>query len=350
MYGFEDIDKGVLTVENVLALVPEIILWKYYTGVNFKLGVPFCATYRIDNTPSFSIKAHPHTGRLIGKDFSTGFSGDIFGYLGMVYKMEFYYTLVKINIDFDLKLIYNVIKYPSDGLNIKAVSQETKIKIQNYTESVKQSAVNLQILRRASNEHDISYWAQYGIGRTTLNMYNVWPVEKLFKDNVLMYTYSVDDPCYAYYFPRSGHLKCYFPKRSSKRFIGNISNGVDIQGYDQCDIKGPGKMLVLTKSMKDCMTLHEFGIEAVAIHGETQRFNPDFIRHVQKYYKKVVSLYDRDESGFKGARYLWKEYGIIPYFIPKRHACKDISDLYQKRGEKGVREFIETIVDSNVYA
>lgn len=346
MYGFEDIDKGVLTVENVLDLVPEVILWRYYTGVNFKFGKPFCATYRIDNKPSFSIMENKYTGRLIGKDFSTDFSGDIFNYLQMVYKLDFYYTLIKVNLDFDLKLAYNKLKYPVEGLKITKVSSEDKIKIENYNSAVKSSQVKLQILKRPGNDADIAYWAQYGISRATLNTYHVSPVQELYKDGEQIYndiSGTKPDPCYAYYFPKSKHLKCYWPLRKDRRFMGNISNLTDIQGYDQCDIKGPTKLLILTKSMKDCMTLHEFGIDAIAIHGETQKFSPDFIRHIKKYYPRIISLYDRDYSGFIGAKYLWREYKIAPYFINKSHHSKDISDLYKNCGREVVQRMIESM-------
>jgi hypothetical protein len=347
MYGFENIDKNVLTVENILELVPEVILWRYYTGVNFTLNKPFCATYRIDNNPSFSIRENKYTGRLSGVDWARDWHGDIFNYLEMVYSISFYYTLIKINIDFDLKLAYSTLRYPIEGLKVNKISSEDKIKVENYNVAIKASQIKLQIVKRVSTERDIEYWAQYGISRETLNYYHVTPVLELYRNGECIYRYiSLDseyDPCFAYYFPRSKHIKCYFPYRKDRRFLGNISNLTDIQGYDQCDIKGPSRLLVLTKSMKDCMLLHEFGIDAIAIHGETQKFSPDFIRHIKKYYPRIVSLYDRDPSGFLGARYLWKEYRIAPFFIPKRTECKDISDLYKKHGREVAEKMIHVI-------
>ncbi len=173
----------------------------------------------------------------------------------------------------------------------------------------------------------------------------------------MIYYNKRSDPCYVYDFPITDyrpkpHLKCYWPTRTTHRFMGNCSNDRDVQGYDQCSIakKKHADLLVLTKSMKDCMVLHEFGVEAMATHGESQRFDADFIRHLRKYYKRIVSLYDRDltgmiggTSGKGGARYLWREYEICPYFIDKKYVCKDISDLYKTHGQAIVTNFIQKL-------
>ncbi len=335
MLGFGEIGKNDLTVKNILSRVSEITLWRYYIGVDFVLGKPFKAQYRVDNNPSFNV-FRTHSGHIYGKDWGRDFTGDIFSYLKYVYRINFNDALMKINSDFNLGLGTGIIvNIPNAIIDIKTIPiKGTKISNKQFT-----------IFKRTATELDINYWLQYGITRDTLNKYHVWPIDVLMIDGADVYKHSDTNPGYAYHFPRSNHIKCYFPlhKDKSRRFIGNISNETDIQGYDQCNVKGEGELLVLTKSMKDCMLLHEYEIDAMAIHGETQRFNPDFIRHIKKYYRRIISLYDRDITGMRGAKYLWKEYQIEPYFIPKSLGSKDISDLFRDRGISVTTSFVQGI-------
>lgn len=99
--------------------------------------------------------------------------------------------------------------------------------------------------------------------------------------------------------------------------------------------------------MKDVMLLRELGYDSMAIHGENHKFNEDFIRHIKKYRTNIISLYDRDNAGILGAKYLWKNYKIKPYFIPKKYNTKDISDLYKEKGKEIVEEFLKNILLNN---
>lgn len=206
---------------------------------------------------------------------------------------------------------------------------------------------------RPWTDKDLSYWLEYGITREILELYDVYCIEriKIRKSDgkwVLVYSYTEDNPCYGYYFRQSRHIKCYFPFATGDqlRFVGNVNNYQDIQGYYQCNVKKDKKniLLILTKSMKDCMCLRGLGYEAMAIHGEAQYFYKDFIRHIKKYYPVVISLYDRDKTGMKGAKFLWKTYRIRPYFIPKRLVyAKDISDVHKVYSRTKAEETMKEI-------
>jgi hypothetical protein len=99
--------------------------------------------------------------------------------------------------------------------------------------------------------------------------------------------------------------------------------------------------------MKDCMVLRDLGYDSMAIHGEGQRFYTDFIRHIKKYYSVILSIYDRDAAGVRGAKLLWDDFRIPAYFLHRSvrtKECKDVSDMRKIHGREKVKDFIDTTV------
>ena len=351
-YNFEISNNSAdeLTIGNILKRVSEVVLWRYYIGSSFRLDKTFSAPYRPDDKASFSLK-YDYRGRLMFKDFGRpGMYGDIFNYLQKVYNISFIESLERVNEDFKLGLINQTIYVIAKGntkSNNKEISKEEVEKLLKFEKKFKetQSQILIQAVTRKWEEEDLAYWKKFGISKETLDKYFVFPANKVFKNKQLIYTYNPNNPCYVYYFPKSKHVKCYLPLSldKSKRFFGNVNNLEDIQGYYQCDIKNgdrENKLLILTKSMKDVMLLREFGYDAVALHGESHRFEDDFIRHIKKYYGKIVSLYDRDKAGILGAKRLWKEHNIKAFFIQKKWYCKDISDMFMTYERNIVEDFL----------
>lgn len=352
-FNFEISNDGVdfeLTINNILKRVSEIILWRHYIGSNFKIKKIFSAPYRTDNKNSFLL-SYDSRGRLMFKDFGRpGMYGDIFNYLQIVYNISFIESLEKVNEDFNLGLINKTNKIVlKDKLKKikKEVDKEEIEKLLKFEKKFKETEnqILIQAVTRKWEEEDLKYWRKFGISKETLDKYFVYPANKVFKNKHLIYIYNSKNPCYIYYFPNSKHVKCYLPFNpdKSKRFFGNVNNLQDIQGYYQCNIKDgdkENKLLILTKSMKDVMLLREFGFDAVALHGENHRFEDDFIRHIKKYYGKIVSLYDRDKAGILGAKRLWKEHNIKAFFIHKKWHCKDISDMYMTYERDIVKDFL----------
>lgn len=345
-FGFNNVYQE-LTPENVLENVSEVMLWRHYLGTEFQLRKSMCSPLRRDKNPSFSLY-EDSSGRIKFKDFG-GDRGDIFDFLCAKESITFPEALIMVNIDFTLRL--GTVSQQA-GKGLRMVSKQAERQLGRFEEefTVKNpSSSFVQAFVRSYREEDYGFWMGFGIREETLRRYNVYCASKVKVNGVVMYQDSHGDPCYIYHFPRTKHNKCYFPFRTgSRRFVGSTNNYEDIQGYDQCELKkGNKKLLILTKSMKDVMVLRELGYDAMAIHGEGQYFYRDFVRHIKKYYPRIISLYDRDRTGVKGARHIWREYGIQPYFVSKTwtrlHNVKDISDVYKKIGRRAAEEFIEGI-------
>lgn len=344
-YGFNNVYQE-LSVQNILSKVSDVTLWRYYLGMEFELRKNISSPLRKgDDDPSFNLYTNSRD-RVVFKDHGgNGQGGDVFDFLCIRDSLSFLESLIRVNADFRLEL--GTPDQQTYG-GCKPIGTRVEKQLEKFDEefSVKNAAF-IRVWTRSYTEVDYEYWKQYGISRETLEMYKVYCGDKVQVNGVLVYAHSTNNPCYVYYFPRSKHNKCYFPytKDQRKRFLGSTNNYEDIQGYDQCEVKRGTKndLLILTKSMKDVMTLRELGYNAMAIHGEGQYFYKDFIRHIKKYYTRIVSLYDRDRTGMKGAKYLWKEHKICPYFIHKSFGIKDISDMYKTVGRNKTEEFMKKI-------
>jgi len=344
MYSFDIPDD--LTIENVLSRVSEEVLWIYYIG-NFKIGVLFSAPYRIDIKPSFRIK-YDRRGKLVFEDFGRpGFYGGIFDYFKLTEGKSIPETLRMINKDFGLGLgsESSTTRYAKvDRLDLTRMEARAKeIKISEKKE------IFIQVEVKKFDEEDLEYWRGFGVTLKTLLFYNVYRANIVRVDGAVVYNSSYSNKrCYAYYFPKTKHFKCYFPEKETYRFWpSNISKETDIQGYWQCGIKDGNredKLIILTKSMKDCMCLRELGYDAIALHGEAHRIPEDFLRHIKKYYKYIFTLYDKDLTGIVSARRIWRENNIPAYFINKYYESKDISDLVKNKGLKVAEDFMKGVV------
>lgn len=339
MYDFGNTNAKWLSVSNIYAIVPQEVLWRHYYG-NFRVGRTYSSPFRVDPTPSFSI--YERGNKIMAKDHGGDFSGDVIDFVMKKHNLDCHSAQVKINEDFELGLQY----VPRV---IRPFTPQPAVRRQVLHEERRESTVNYEWWKRAAEPEDIEFWSASGITRDTLNLYRVFPLGLLRCNGEVCYTYQFGNPGYVYNFP-SGHIKMYWPfEERHRKFRGNIDNNKDIQGYykyidgrwsgmtEWCN----GQLLILTKSLKDVMLLHEYGIDSVAIHGEGHKFNPDFLtRHAKSRYKVIASLYDRDAAGMKGAAQLWREYGIIPLFVPK--GCgKDITDMRKEKGEERTSEFVD---------
>ena len=133
--------------------------------------------------------------------------------------------------------------------------------------------------------------------------------------------------------------KIYYPKRSDYRFIGNISTKT-IQGYRQ--LPKNGKLLVITKSLKDCACLYSMGIPACAPQSETQFISNTILEDLRQRFDKIVLLFDLDETGIKFSKKIKKEYPFIKVtLLPRTKRCKDISDYYKKYGREETLNMIK---------
>lgn len=320
-----------ITKDWILAKVSQEEIFRYYVGdcVDEKR---FCSILRKDNNPSCSLY-YSKTNILTYKDFATGESLDCFGLVKELFGLNLQEAIKKIASDFGL------FKGEYEANIIKANSS----KIEHAKKKV---LIHFQ--KKPFTQEDLEYWNSYGITETTLNFFDVHSV-KTFWINRTKAPLKKNDLCFVYYFPKTTHCKIYKPLAPKKeKWKSNITNEADIQGYYQMDIKTTKpELLILTSSLKEVMLLHEFGIKAMAIHGENSHFNPKFIEHLRRHCKRIYSLYDIDAAGFASMEKLKQDFGIQPIIMPNFECIdkkiKDLTDSYRYCNKEKVVEFIQSI-------
>jgi len=185
---------------------------------------------------------------------------------------------------------------------------------------------------------ELEYWKQYGIGLETLQRFNIHSCTHLYlktKSGDFENCVRGSEMCFAYIFADNS-VKVYFPERETYRFI---SNSRWIQGLEYLD---DPKLLVITKSYKDVVCLSLFGIQAVAMQGESV-LPPAWL--VNKY--NCVYLADNDAPGKRAAVLIRKKYNIPIALFPQEYremGIKDFSDAYKILGHEYLEDLLNTIL------
>lgn len=322
-----------ITKEFLLSKNSEETYMAYYLGVPIKKGL-FRSPLRNDqhNTCSFF---RGRSGNLYFKDFATGQCLTFEGVVMEKYNCTYHNALKIIATDF--------------GYIQSSVKRESKkVEIQPKFEGDKETFIQVEI--KDFSESELKWWNSFGISESTLKKYKVFSIKTVFLNGNIYAKSTQHSPIYGYYFGKKGEIeqwRIYFPKRKEFRFIGNVSTKT-IQGYKQLPEKG--KLVVITKSMKDCMLLSSLGIPSVAPNSETQFLEEKPLNELRNRFDHLVLLYDSDLTGVRFMNKLRKQHSdLIVCMIPRKYEAKDISDFYQKYGRSKTIELIKESINKIKY-
>lgn len=322
-----------ITKEFLLSKNSEETYMAYYLGVPIKKGL-FRSPLRNDqhNTCSFF---RGRSGNLYFKDFATGQCLTFEGVVMEKYNCTYHNALKIIATDF--------------GYIQSSVKRESKkVEIQPKFEGDKETFIQVEI--KDFSESELKWWNSFGISESTLKKYKVFSIKTVFLNGNIYAKSTQHSPIYGYYFGKKGEIeqwRIYFPKRKEFRFIGNVSTKT-IQGYKQLPEKG--KLVVITKSMKDCMLLSSLGIPSIAPNSETQFLEEKPLNELRNRFDHLVLLYDSDLTGVRFMNKLRKQHSdLIVCMIPRKYEAKDISDFYQKYGRSKTIELIKESINKIKY-
>ena len=319
-----------ITKELILSRFSEEQLMEYYLHISVKKGL-FRSPLRKDKQPTCSFYRNK-SGTLIFKDFATGQHLNIFDVVQSIFRCDYFESLRIIANDFGIVRDNTLHKNPGK-INLNPV----KIKDKEI------SKIQIEIQEFTDNE--LKWWGKYGISKDILKRFNVYSCKHVFLNDQLFAKSQQHCPIFGYYGKKYQGLelwRCYFPKRTSFRFITNWPSK-KIQGYDQLPKKG--KLLVITKSMKDSMCLYSCGITACAPNSENLFISDKVLDDLKNRFENIVVLYDNDRPGLYNMAKIRKEHPELTYvFIPKRYGSKDISDFYKDHGRKETLNLIKTFI------
>jgi len=318
---------GEITKSLLFDKIPQEQLMEFYLGIPVKLNKKFISPLRYDKNPTCNYFYH-RDGDLLFKDHSGAFVGNAVEVVRYKYGLNYPQALEKIASDFGLEAA------GTKPVKIQPISSQGHVEKRRREISVK---------TRAWKSEDLAYWNLFGISPETLDYFNVLAVDTVWIDEFINYSYTPLSPAYAYMFGEKEY-KVYFPYRlkTEVRFIGNSTR---IQGYDQ--LPETGKLLIITKSLKDVMSLYELGVNACAYQAETVIPQPDDINELKIRFSNIYSLYDFDLTGIRTANKIRKLYNITPIFLTngrfgtKNQEAKDSSEFINLHGMQRVKQFVD---------
>jgi len=310
MISFDSVPESI-SKDWILSKLPEEEIFNFY-GLTVR-DDKFCSPLRNDKRPTCNFY-RDNKNRLVYRDWATNHYFDAIGYVMWKYGISYGHALQRIHEDMILR---NPGSKPIKGTTVRITKKQPS---------------RIRIKKRNYSQWDENYWRQYGLSSKVLDFYNVYAVERAWLNDEPFYLYDHNDPCFAYRFGYEEY-KLYFPMREQHRFISSTKR---IQGINQ--LPQTADWLVITKSLKDVMLLHRFGIAAIAMQGEAIIPDNELIEKFTGRFQNIVMFYDNDERGILSMQ---KAKKLIPcVWIPRKYEAKDITDYYKEYGKEATFELI----------
>lgn len=319
--------KPKITEELIFSRFSEETIMGFYLHVPVKKGL-FRSPLRTDKNPTCSFYRNK-SGQLIFKDFATNQHLTCVNVVMTMYNCRYHEAL---------KIIANDMGIVRDDHLVKNKGKIdlNPVKIENKEMS------KIQIEVQDFTKNELRWWGKYGITLEILKKFDVYSCKYVFLNDQLFAKSQEHCPIFGYYGKKYQGFelwRCYFPKRKTFRFITNWMSK-KIQGYDQLPKKG--KLLVITKSMKDCLSMYSCGITAIAPCSENLFVSENVLEDLKKRFKYIVVFYDNDLPGISNMRKIRKTHPELNFFyIPRYYEAKDFSDFYAKYGRKKTLETIK---------
>lgn len=321
------LEPSKITKDLILSKIREETLMEHYLGIPVKKGL-HKSPLRTDSTPTCAFYRNAK-GDLIFKDFRGDFSGNFISVVMYKFNCSFYKALQIIANDF--------------GIVSRKDIKVNKSKIKEYTnvEFKETKAAVIQIECKEYDKHELNYWGRYGITESTLKKFKVYSCKNVWLNNNLFHLQKTKQLVFGYYGGHKDELeqwRIYFPGRKKFKFISNWRK-TQLQGARQLPKEG-GEFLVITKSLKDVMTLYECGVPSVAPISENLFITDSQYERISKAFKNIILFYDNDLAGISNMNKIRKQYPVHVVFIPREFNVKDISDFYEKYGREKTLDLI----------
>ena len=329
-FSLDEIPK--ITKDLILSHVSEEQIMVFYIGSEVKNKKLFRSPLRNDKNPTCSLFRNK-SNTLIFKDFATGQYLNCFEVVMTIYHCNFYEALKIIANDFGIIKQRNLQKNRG-----KIISKDFKIEEKEFSK--------IQVEIQNFTELELKWWNKYGITPEILKNFNVYSCKHVWLNGNLMLKSQQNFPLFGYYggkYQGNELWRIYMPKtKNGFKFMGNWPTK-KIQGYDQLPKKG--KLLVITKALKDVMVLNSFGIAACAPNSETQFISDSVLKELKERFENIIVLFDSDLTGITFMNKLKKKYPELIYtWIPRKYGTKDISDFYKMYKRKETLSLIKEFV------
>jgi len=315
-----------ITKEVLLRRYPEEQYMSHYLGIPVTKKL-FKSTLRIDHRETCSFYRSDKAG-LRYKDFGDGTNFNFIDIVMHLNKCSFSKALRIIANDFGIcredNLDVSVPKFIYTGELIDEKEPcDIKVEIKEFSKK------------------ELEWWDTFGVGHELLKEGRVYSIKSVFLNNIPSYFSSEKCPIYGYFLGHDDNRelwKIYFPTKLKYRFLLNTSK---LQGLHLLPKKG--ELVIVTKSMKDILTLRGLGFYAISAQSENSYLKKEQFEALKKRFTHVIFWYDADRPGMKAMKTLRNMYRALFYWIPSNYKSKDISDFHKKYGRDKTKLFLDNL-------
>lgn len=313
-----------LTFERLLKIANEEYMYSIYLGYYPETKKMYKSPFNDEKTPSFNF--YYKDNKLKFKDYSSNNSGTIVDLVMILYSLDYFQALIKLNNDLNEKSYYRLPSriWARNIINTNNINNKISIILKSYT------------------QEDFDYWKEYYLDINNLEYFNIKPCQEVWLGNNLVYSYNPKNPCYRYVF--NGKYKIYKPLDPKSRWLSNCNNIENIQGFEYLDYKSD--ILIITKSFKDvaCLKQH-LNYDSISFHGESHYIQEKIINYLKNRYQKIYFFYDNDIPGINNAKKLSELYNIPYIYIPEEYKVKDISDYIKNYGIHSAKQIVKLLIN-----
>ena len=320
--------RFMLMGENeILEEVDEYLLYCFYLGYNPEMRVRYKSPVRspdnADDNASWSL--FTNTSRLnreyAWKDSGTGEFGDIYKLVMLMHGCKNKAsTIEKIKQDF--------LFGKGAQLALKGISAPKNI-----------DPAHIKLKSRAFDHEDLQWWkARTGADEEILKRFCVRRVQYYWMYDHQNTPSFCSDRVYSYRI--FDHYQLYFPHRDRDRRFRNDFTDDHLLGFNQLTYQSD--TLIITKSMKDIITLATLGFESVSPRGEHTPIAAKFMEILKSRYKRIVTLFDNDR---KHRAWSYDCPSIELPVLPTKE--KDPSDFYFAFGRDQTKGIIDELLKTH---
>lgn len=314
--------KNIITQFNE---VDEEWAFQFYLGLTERLeGQPIemLTPFKEERTASFFLFCEK---RYFFKCYSTNNGGDI-------------YDLVRIMFKYPNKAIAVSRVFWDYENYLNASGQEYKLNDYSGTSYREHKRFHVESYEmRGWNSIDAQFWGKYFVGSSLLEEYFITPLKlvNLAKtENGVESKAKLERPLLYGYFRKTGDLYKIYQPHNQVKFI-KVNDFV--QGSEQLSLDKP--YLLITKSLKDIVGFRALRLsnwDCISPESENALLPSDYVDVYKRRYQKIVTLFDRDESGQRASSLYKEVYGISA--LDFSWGEKDLTDTLEAKGYDWVQE------------
>lgn len=340
-----NLNKTYLTKEKLFKYIEDYDVFAKYINQEIIVGKNIHSPFRTELRPSFGFFLGENN-ELCFHDFTLRLKGDCIKFVEILFNLTYYEALSKIAIDFGMKDDFYVKNL--EPLKISLNTANLPINLNTSKEKALSKVIykfSLGKKRRDWEPHDIIYWSDFGISLKTLKKYNVEPISHiLFNNNPI----KAEKYAYCFIEIKDGieTYKIYQPFSKDYKWLSTHNESV-WQGWNQLPKEAQHEVLIITKSLKDVMSIDEnTPYHAVALQCENVLPKKHVVEELQKRFYNIFILYDNDYDkeqnwGQIFSKALEEETGIESIKIDEEYKSKDFSDLIKNKGVKKATDILE---------